>query len=217
MSDLCNIVNRLTGCTEDVSKDPKARYSRISISLYEAFTDRELHLAGNFIGVAYITGGGTCEIKLDYEHANKINLREIEGIKGNFSKIYATSNGKGGFCYLYICQAMETTINPKKASVFTHTVRTVVRNSTNIVRRVQDDYHRYANRIQIRNTHAVNGVDFGYVPIDSIPDTADFRNDGYRLIAQDAIAFTEVDLYSLGFVSTIDDASVTLKMIATML
>lgn len=220
MSNWCDVIDKLTGCdpTQIPSKDPKARYSRIHISLETSYTDKELYLAGSFIGVAYISGGGSCEIKLDYIASQKINLREIEGIRANFNKIYVTSNGRGGECYLYICQSMETLITTKKTSTFTHTVHSISKWSTNTVKRVTGTgMHLYANRIKIRNTHATYGVEFGYIPFDSIPDTATFRLNSYRLVAQDDIEFTEIDLLGMGFVSTVDDAYVELKMIATML
>jgi hypothetical protein len=217
MGDWCDVINQMFGCDtkEILSKDPKARYSKIKIPLDTLYTDKELYLAGSFIGVAAITGGGTCDIKLDYINSGKINLRQVREIKANFSKIYASSDGHGGNCYLYVCKAMETIINPNNVTKYTGTVYNISKNSTNIVKRCSDS-HVIVNRIQIRNTHATYGIDLGIVPRDSIPDTAYFRSYGYRLIAQDDISFTELDLHSLGFVSTVDDDPVTLKMIATV-
>jgi hypothetical protein len=220
MGELCNLINKVTGCDipEVVSKDIKGRYSRIRISLYEPFTDKEFHLTGSFIGVASITGGGTCEIRLDHVHAEVINLREIKEIKSRFDKIYITSDGWGGFLTLYICQSMETIIDAEKETVFTGTLRNYSRNSQNYVRRVSETWFYKANRFKIRNTHAVNGVDIGYVPFTAdLPDAASFRAYAFRLIAQDVLELTEVQLKGIGFISAVDDASATLKMMGSML
>jgi hypothetical protein len=219
MGDLCTIFNKITGCdvprAEISSKDPKARYSKIEISLGASCEDKELYLSGSFIGVSYLSGGGSCEIKLDYIAAQKIDLRQVRQIRANFSKIYFTCDGHGGLCRIYVCQAMETTIDPSNQSPYSGTVWSASKNSTNIVRRITDYGHVKVNRIKIRNTHATYGVDLGFVSKASIPDTAYFRSYGYRLIAQDDIEFTELDLYGMGFVSTVDDSPVTLKMVAT--
>lgn len=217
MSDWCSAINQMFGCNirETPSKDPKARYSQIRIPLNASYTDKELYLSGSFIGVAAITGGGTCEIKLDYTAAQKINLRQVREIKANFTKIYVSSDGHGGACYLYICKAMETTIDPNNVTIYSGTLLSISKNSTNIVRRVTATSHHKVSRIKIRNTHATYGVDLGFVSRTSIPDTAYFRTYGYRLIAQDDIEFTEIDTWGLGFVSTVDDNHVNLKMIAT--
>ena len=221
MADLCSIFNKITGCEtrEDIipSKDPKARYSRIRIRLYDSFTDKEFYLSGSFIGVASITGGATCQLRLDHIHAEEINLREVEEIRSNFNRIYITTDGAGGVVTLYICQSMETIISADKKTVFTGLCNNYSYVSTNTVRRVSPNYHYKANRIRIRNTHATYAVELGtIISKTSVPSTAIFRSWSYRLIAQEAIEFTHVDLFHMGFVSTVDDAHVNLKMMASL-
>jgi hypothetical protein len=124
MTDLCSIFNKITGCevSEDVgplnlkSKDPKARYSRIIVNLDEAFIDKEYYLAGSFIGVVSVTGGASCTIKLDYIRSGVIDLREVKEIKAQFNKLYITTDGIGGALTLYVCQAMETVIEPETSN-----------------------------------------------------------------------------------------------------
>lgn len=220
MVDLCKIVDTLTGCGAPeriiTSKDPKGRYSRISVNLEEAYTDEEYHLAGNFIGVSFISGGGSCIVKLDYIGSQGISLREVQTIKSAFDRLYITSDGNGGTAILYICQAMETLISPNVETPWQGVLRNYSLISTNIVRRV-DDWHHKANTFKIRNTDAANGVDIGYVPYTGdLPATSDFRDISYRLIAQAEMELTEVDLMGIGFVSTNDDAHAQLKMMGSM-
>jgi len=219
--DLCNIVNKLTGCeaSESISesKDPKARYARMEINLYTPLVDKEYHWSGSFIGVAAITGGATCTIKLDYLGAKSINLREVQQIKGNFDRIYLTTDGEGGILHFYICQSMETVINPDETTVFSGTVRSCAKNSQNYVRRISETYSYKANQLKIRNTHAVNGVDIGYVPIlGDLPSAADFRDWGWRLVAQEVVELSKVDLRSIGYVSAVDDASAHLRFMSSL-
>jgi hypothetical protein len=218
MSDLCNLVNKITGCDVSenrvISKDPKARYSKIDISLDSVLTDHELYLAGSFIGVAGVTGSGTCEIKLDYIRSAKLDLRVIEEIKADFTRIYLTSNGKGGTCSLYICQAMETTLKPVK-NPFLGIMFNYAYNSKNYVRRLHETAHRRHTQLMIRNTDAVHGVDFAmFIEGES---AADFRVGAWRLVAQESLTLHDADMYTIGYCSAVDDASAYIKVLGLWL
>lgn len=218
MADLCTIFNKITGCEtpKDIvaSKDPKAQYSKIDISLDTSYTDKELYLAGSFIGIAGVTGSGTCEIKLDYIHSAKLDLRVVEEIKANFTRIYLTSNGNGGTCSLYICQAMETTLKPVK-NPFLGVMFNYAYNSKNYVRRLHETAHRRHTQLMIRNTHAVNGIDFAmFIEGES---AADFRIGAWRLVAQESLTLHDVDMYTVGYCSAVDDAPVYIKVLGIWL
>lgn len=218
MSKFCDIFNEITRCgtPESIipSKDPKARYSKISIPLDAPLTDKEFYLAGSFIGVSSITGNGTCEIKLDYVRSAKLDLRQIEEIKADFSRIYFTSNGNGGTCTLYICQAMETSLKPV-ANPFLGITFSYKYNTQNYVRRLHETAHRRMTQLLIRNTHAVNGVDLGFFEEGASAD--DFRGWAWRLVAQDDLVLHNIDMYTIGYCSTVDDASVELRIMGIWL
>lgn len=218
MGDLCDIFAKITGCetsvNQIVSKDPKARYSQIKIPLDASLTDKEFSLAGSFIGVASITGNGTCEIKLDYTRSAKLDLRQIEEIKANFSRIYVTSNGNGGTCTLYICQAMETSLKAV-ANTFLGITFNYKYNTQNYVRRLHETAHRRMTQLLIRNTHATYGVDLGFFEEGASAD--DFRGWAWRLLAQDDLVLHNIDMYDIGYCSTVDDASVELRIMGIWL
>jgi len=220
MSDLCSFVNKIIGCdtpeTVAASKNPKAHYTRISISLYNALADTEYYLSGSFIGVASITGGATCKIRLNHAHAEQINLREVQEIRGKFNRVYITSDGEGGILTLYICQSMETLISPKAATPFTGTVLSISGSTTNIVERMTETYHYKASEIHIQNTHAANDIELGWAGY-TIPATADFRNYSYCLAAGENIKLIDVDLYYLAYCSSVDDSSAIINGMATLI
>lgn len=217
----CDILDKITGCeeTEDIvpskAKYPKTQYVRIVLDLNSIHTDEELHLPGVFIGISSISGGGSCGIKLNHISGNSIDLREVKEVKGIFQRLYFTSDGVGGSAILYICQSGITTIIPNELTPYSGSVYSSSLNSKNYVRRINDTQHTILNRLKIRNTHAVNGVEFGYVEKDSLPSAADFRTWSYRLVGQDDIEFTEIDIFRVGFCSTVDDAHATLKFFGT--
>ena len=88
------------------------RYAPISLSLASAKTDELLQINGDYIGIAYITGAGTCSIKLDHRHSREINLKEISEISSPFGKLYFTTDGGGGELKFYVGGALTARIKP---------------------------------------------------------------------------------------------------------
>lgn len=93
------------------------RYARITISLAEAQADGLLELSGDYIGIASITGDGTCKVRLDHRHAQQIDLREVEEISSPFGKLYFESDGAGGSLVLYIGGALTARLKPVQSKV----------------------------------------------------------------------------------------------------
>jgi len=218
--DLCDIVNKLTGCetpeSKIATKEPKGHYSRINISLDSVLDNVEFHLAGSFIGVAAITGVATCEIRLNHPHAELINLREVHEINGIFNKIYVTTDGVQGECVIYVCQHMVTKIKTSEKTKFHGMIRNYAKTTSNDVARLTEPFHYIAKKLDIRNTDAVNSAEIGVAPFWGLPSTATFRGYSYRILAEDNLSLSYVDLFYVGYVSTVDDAHVDLRMIATM-
>jgi hypothetical protein len=222
MTDLCTIFDKITGCEtlEDVgpSKDPKARYSRITIDLNEAFIDKEYYLAGSFIGVVSVTGGASCSIKLDYERSGVLNLREIKSIKANFNKLYITTDGVGGKVILYICQSMEAQIAPETKDIFTGMVFSVAANTANDVQRLIDSsYGFHLSEVTIRNAHLVNDAEIGWVHFtDTVPSRAEFLAWSFRLLPKMQTTLVKVNAAGIGYCSTVAGNHANLKIIGSI-
>jgi len=95
----------------------KGRYARIEVDLATASTDGLLEISGDYLGVASITGSGTCEVRLDHRHAQKIDLREVEEVLSPFGKVYFTTDGAGGKLVLYIGGALTARLKPIQSKV----------------------------------------------------------------------------------------------------
>ena len=222
MADLCSIFNKITGCEtrEDIipSKDPKARYSRITIPLNVAFTDKEYHLAGSFIGVVSVTGGGSCTIRLDYLHSGQINLREIETIKSKFNKLYITTDGNGGVLTLYICQSMETIISPETKTAYTGMVLSMAGETGNdVLRLIDSSYGFHLTEVTIRNANFTRDAEIGWIPFTGgLPNRADFLTWSFRLIPKMQTTLVEVDAAGIGYCSTVVGAPANLKIIGSI-
>jgi hypothetical protein len=226
MSDLCSIFNKITGCevSEDVepskSKDPKARYSRITISLNEAFTDKEYYIAGSYLGVVSVTGGASCTIKLDYERSGIIDLREIESIRANFNKLYITTDGIGGELILYICQSMVAQIKPETKNIYTGMVYSAAGNTADDVNRLEDaSYGFHLSQVIIRNAQPTlgNDAEIGWIPFTgALPARADFLNWSFRLIPKSHYTLTKLNAAGLGYCSTVAGNPANLKIIGTI-
>jgi hypothetical protein len=228
MSDLCTIFNKITGCevSEDVgplnlkSKDPKARYSRNTISLAEPFNDKEYHLAGSFLGVVSVTGGASCTIKLDYIHSGVIDLREVKEIKAHFNKLYITTDGTGGVLTLYVCQAMETVIEPETKNIYTGMIYSNAPDTENDVQRLEEaSMGFHLSSVIIRNAQPAlgNDAEIGYVPFTgTLPNRAIFTAYSFRLIPKSHYTLTKVNAAGLGYCSTVEGNHANLKIIGTI-
>ena len=95
----------------------KGRYARITISLATAQSDELLNLTGDYIGVASITGDGTCKMRLDHRHAQQIDLREVEEISSPFGKVYFETDGAGGSLVIYVGGALTARLKPVQSKV----------------------------------------------------------------------------------------------------
>lgn len=224
MGDLCTIFNKITGCEslapEGVvpSKDPKARYSRITVSLREAFTDKEFYLAGSFLGVVSVTGGASCAIKLDYLHSGVIDLREVKEIKAHFNKLYITTDGTGGELILYVCQAMETVIEPETKNIYTGMLYSDAGDTAdNVIRLVDSSYGWHLSQVTIRNAHFTRDAEVGYIPFTgAVPSRADFLGWSFRLIPKMQTTLVKVNAAGIGVCSTVAGNPANLKIIGTI-
>lgn len=226
MTDLCTIFNKITGCETSGSlealnsKEPKARYSRITVNLDEAFIDKEYYLAGSYLGVVSVTGGASCTIKLDYERSGVIDLREIESIKANFNKLYITTDGTGGELTLYICQSMEAQIKPETKNIYTGMVYSYAPDTENDVLRLEDSslgFHLSSVIIRNAQPSLGNDAEIGYVPFTgTLPNRATFTAYSFRLIPKSHYTLTKVNAAGLGYCSTVEGNHANLKIIGTI-
>lgn len=90
----------------------KGRYATITLSLTTAETDALKEINGDYIGIASITGDGTCKVRLDHRHAQELDLRQVSEISSPFGKIYFTTDGAGGSVVLLIGGALTARIKP---------------------------------------------------------------------------------------------------------
>ena len=95
----------------------KGRYARIEIPLGVATTDGLVEISGDYIGVASITGNGTCKMRLDHRHAQQIDLREVEEVLSPFGKVYFTTDGVGGTLTIYVGGALTARLKPIQSKV----------------------------------------------------------------------------------------------------
>lgn len=95
----------------------KGRYATIVLSLATAETDVLKEIDGDYIGVASITGDGTCKVRLDHRHAQELNLRQVSEIASPFGKMYFTTDGAGGEVVLLIGGALTARIKPIQSKV----------------------------------------------------------------------------------------------------
>ena len=93
------------------------RYSRIEIDLDTAQANELIEIYGDYIGVAGITGAGTCKMRLDHRHAPQINLREVQEVSSPFGKIYFETDGAGGTLTIYIGGALTARLKPIQSKV----------------------------------------------------------------------------------------------------
>ena len=95
----------------------KGRYATITLSLATAETNVLKEIDGDYIGVASITGNGTCKVRLDHRHAQELNLRQVSEIASPFGKVYFTTDGAGGEVVLLIGGALTARIKPIQSKV----------------------------------------------------------------------------------------------------
>ena len=95
----------------------KGRYTRITLDLSASQTRQELHIEGDYIGVASITSTGTVKIRLDHRHSQEIDLREVSEISSPFGKLYFTTDGGGGEAIIYVGGALTARLKPLQSKV----------------------------------------------------------------------------------------------------
>lgn len=224
MADLCNLINKVTGCgiPEGATTDKitKATFYKVVVPLDKALDNEKLSIVGEFLTVGSIRGAGNCEIRLNHPNGTLIDLREIRELQGHFEDVYFTTGGDGYECILYIATSLNSTIRTGEAYRVDATVVSGSVMSKNYIRRFSESYNDKSIVItdfNIRNTHAVNGIDIGVLFRDKLPSVADFRTYGWRIIAQESFKFAKVDLHTLGYISTVDDAHVQIKYLGSIL
>ena len=212
MGDLCNLVTKLTGCEADVKieKIHKASYYRIKISLNEVLDNVKLSIAGEYLTVGKIHGYASCKIRFNHSHSTLLDLREVREFEGHFDDIWFTTDGYGYECVLYIATTLNTKVHVSTPLKYDGGALSGALNTQNYVRRFSEDEY-IMNEFNLRNTHATYGFEIGVVGRDWLPTISYFRDYSWRIIAQADFKLSNVNLRTLGFASTVDDASVNLK------
>lgn len=203
----------------------KGRYTRITLDLAAAQTNQELHLVGDYIGVASITSTGTCKVRLDHRHSQEIDLREVSEVSSPFGKMYFSTDGAGGEAVVYIGGALTARLKPLQSKVsirniagsdvdllteagfdakmaaleWSGTPYSTPKTSTNVVQKFEAATKKLRD-VVIKNTHASYEVDIGVYH--ATPAT--FRAASFELGAGCAVGFKEVDLALLGLLSSTD-------------
>lgn len=189
----------------------KDRYTRIEIALDKAENDKELHITGDYLSLISISGTGTCEIKLDHRHSQKINLREISGITGIFERVFFTTDGAGGTCTMFIGTGMAITISPdpqQLENVGTASIQ--ITTLVNTVSSLASESFKLRN-VSILNT---NGIYTCYVgPYSS--DVDEFKSHAYVLLPHKSMRFSIVDMYTLACLAYDGVNNVVIAIIGT--
>jgi hypothetical protein len=217
MSDLCDLVNKVTGCAPDIKieKIKKASFYRVEISLENARDNEKLSIAGEYLTVGKIHGYASCKIRLNHSNAPLLDLREVREFEGHFDDIFFTTDGYGHKCVLYIATSLNTKVHVSTPLKYDGGALTGALNTQNYVRRFTEEEY-IMNEFNLRNTHAVNGFEIGVIPRETLPDIAYFRDYSWRIVAQETFKLSKINLRTLGFASTVDDASVNLKYMGSI-
>lgn len=175
----------------------KGRYARIEIPLDVAENDKELFLTGDYLSVVSITGEGTCVMKLDHRHSQKLDFREISGITGLFERLYLTTNGDGGICTLFVGTGIAITISADPEKLWAGgAISTQVTTTTDTVQDLANSPLKLDD-VVIQNENALYACYIG--PYNNV--LATFKAHAYVLLPHKTIKFTKVDMYSLGVTS----------------
>lgn len=217
MGDLCNLVNKLTGCEADIKieKIHKASYYRVKISLDEPLDNVKLPIAGEYLTVGKIHGYASCKIRLNHSASTLLDLREVREFEGHFEDIWFTTDGYGYECVLYIATSLNTKVHVSTPLKYDGGALSGALNTQNYVRRFTEDEY-IMNDFHLRNTHAANSFEIGVVSRTSLPEIGYFRDYSWRILAQEDFGLTKINLRTLGFASTVDDASVNLKYVGSI-
>jgi hypothetical protein len=219
MSNLCDVVTKITGCgiPEGVAPDKiaKASYYRVSVSLNKALANVKLSIAGEFLTVGKINGYASCEIRFNHPSATLINLREVREMNGHFDDIYFTTDGYGYECVLYVATSQNSTIRTGEPIRYDGSALSGSVNSKNYVRRFNDE-HYIMNDFWIRNTHASHAFEIGVLHPDWIPDAAAFRNYSWRVVPGEYFRISKINLRTFGYVSTVDNNHVNIKYLGSI-
>lgn len=175
----------------------KGRYARIEIPLDEAENDKELFLTGDYLSVVSITGEGTCVMKLDHRHSQKLDFREVSGITGLFERLYFTTNGGGGICTLFVGTGIAINISPDPEKLWAGgAISTQITTTTDTVQGLAAVPLKLED-VTILNENALYACYVG--PYNSV--LATFKAHAYLLLPHKTFKFTKVDMYSLGTTS----------------
>jgi hypothetical protein len=217
MSDLCNLINKVTGCAPDIKIEEikKASFYRVRISLDNVRDNEKLSIAGEYLTVGKIHGYASCKIRLNHSNAPLLDLREVREFEGHFDDIYFTTDGYGYECVLYVATSLNTKIHVSTPLKYDGGALTGALNTQNYVRRFSEEEY-IMNEFNLRNSHATYAFEIGVVARDWLPTIAYFRDYSWRIIAQETFKLTKVNLRTLGFASTVDDASVNLKYLGSI-
>lgn len=189
----------------------KGRYARIELPLDVAETDKELHLAGDYITIVSFVGSGSCKIRLDHRHSQEIDLRDISTISGPFERIYLTTDGEGGTCTLFVGNGLAIHIAADPAKLWNGTAAgTQATTLANEVGGLSSQPFKLKN-LTILN---MNGVYACYVGTYTY-DVDLFRDTAYLLLPHKTLHFGMIDMYSLGAATYDGVHNVTLSIIGT--
>jgi len=221
MGDLCNVIEKITGCgipeniTSAKTKIGKASYYKVKISLNKVLENQKLSIAGEYLTVGKIHGYASCKIRLNHPHSTLLDLREVREFEGHFDEVYFTTDGYGYECILYVATSLNTKVHVSTPLKYDGGALSGALNTQNYVRRFSNE-EWIMNEFHLRNTHATYAFEIGVVARDSLPDIAYFRDYSWRIIAQEDFKLSNINLRTLGFASTVDDASVNLKYLGSI-
>jgi hypothetical protein len=189
----------------------KGRYARIEIPLDKVENDKELHVAGDYFSILSITGGGSCEIKLDHRHSRSIDLREISGITGLYERIYFTTDGGGGICTIFVGNGMAIQVLPDQEKLWRGEPTSAQVSTLALTVQPLATYQLRLRSVIIQNS---NGIYACYIGPYNL-DLATFKAHAYVLLPHKMLKFAVLEMYSMGCVSYDGSNNVTLNIIGT--
>lgn len=223
MGEICDLLDRVTGCnvgTIEEKKIGKASYYRISISLDKPLNNVKLSIAGEYLTVAKIKGFGSTKMRFNHPNATLIDLREIGEMEGHFDEVYFTTDGFNvtdhpSECIIYVATTPNSTIRTGRPYIVDGGAFNIAYTTTNEVQRFTD-YDLIANEFHIRNSHAINDVMIGVVPIDYLPGIATFRDYAFQIVELYTFKLTKINLRTLGTSTKTNGAFSDVRCIGTI-
>jgi hypothetical protein len=200
MGELCDLIDKVTGCSIGTIEKSitKASYYRIKILLDKPLDNVKLSIAGEYLSIAKIRGYASCKIRFNHPNATLIDLREVREMAGHFDEVYFTTDGEDYECILYIATTPNSTIHTGEAFKVKGAVGNIVTTSADYVQRflsfdlVMFEWH-------MRNMHNLNSFLVGTVSPYSLPSLADFRNYAFQVVNLYTFKMRDVNLHTLGY------------------